>query len=173
MLSVRALDEFVYSARDMERSWALTKKQNEAFPTVPPAGQTDMWKALKPRVKAENVPKWAQRSQESIWESGWEARDGAGKRVKECEMHICAQKMTRREGAGKGSGSKDCRGAEHGQACTKERTGAVAVRAALESAVQVVRGDEGNRHAEMANPTKCRDSLQQRTAHKKCVHVET
>jgi hypothetical protein len=42
----------------------------------------------------------------------------------------------------------------------KERTGAVAVRAALESAVQVGRGDEGNRQAEMVNPTKCRDSLQ-------------
>jgi hypothetical protein len=67
--------------------------------------------------------------------------------------------MTRRGGAGKGSGSKG-RGAEHGQACTKERTGAVAVRAALESAVQVGRGNEGNRQAEMANPTKCRDSLQ-------------
>jgi hypothetical protein len=67
--------------------------------------------------------------------------------------------MTRRGGAGKGSGSKGCRGAEHGQACTKEHTstGAVAV---LESAVLVGRGDEGNRQAEMANPTKCRDSLQ-------------
>jgi hypothetical protein len=42
----------------------------------------------------------------------------------------------------------------------KKRTGAVAVRAALESAVQVGRGNEGNRQAEMANPTKCRDSLQ-------------
>jgi hypothetical protein len=68
--------------------------------------------------------------------------------------------MTRRGGAGKGSGSKGCRGAEHGQACTKELTGAVAVRAALESAVQVGRSDEGNRQAEMANPTKCGDSLQ-------------
>jgi hypothetical protein len=68
--------------------------------------------------------------------------------------------MTRRGGVGKGTGSKGCRGAEHGQACTKERTGAVAVRAALESAVQVGRGNEGNRQAEMANPTKCRDSLQ-------------
>jgi hypothetical protein len=73
----------------------------------------------------------------------------------------CAQKMTRRAGAGKCSGSKGRGGVEHGQACTKERTGAVAVRAALESAVQVGRGDEGNRQAEMANPTKCRDSLQQ------------
>jgi hypothetical protein len=68
--------------------------------------------------------------------------------------------MTRRGGVGKGTGSKGCRGAEHGQACTKERTGAVAVRAALESAVQVGRGNEGHRQAEMANPTKCRDSLQ-------------
>jgi hypothetical protein len=48
---------------------------------------------------------------------------------------------------------------EH-EACTKERTGAVAVRAALES---VGRGDDGNRQAEMANPTKCRDSLQARS----------
>jgi hypothetical protein len=69
--------------------------------------------------------------------------------------------MTRREGAGEGSGSKGCRGAEHGQACTKERAGAMAVRAALESALQVGRGDEGNRQADMANPTNCRDSLQE------------
>jgi hypothetical protein len=68
--------------------------------------------------------------------------------------------MTRRGGVGKGTGSKGCRGAEHDQACTEERTGAVAVRAALESAVQVGRGNEGNRQAEMAIPTKCRDSLQ-------------
>jgi hypothetical protein len=67
--------------------------------------------------------------------------------------------MTRRGGVGKGTGSKGCRGAEHGQA-RKKCTGAVAVRAALESAVQVGRGNEGNRQAEMANPTKCRDSLQ-------------
>jgi hypothetical protein len=63
----------------MECAWALWKKQNEAFPTVPPAGQTDKWKVLKARVKAENVPKWAQPSQESIWESGWEVRDGGRK----------------------------------------------------------------------------------------------
>jgi hypothetical protein len=42
----------------LECSWALWKEQNEAFPTVPPSGQTDKWKALKPRVKAENVPKY-------------------------------------------------------------------------------------------------------------------
>jgi uncharacterized protein (UPF0261 family) len=49
---------------------------------------------------------------------------------------------------------------EHGQACTKDRIGAVAHRAALESAVQLGRGDVVNRQAEMANPAKCRDSLQ-------------
>jgi hypothetical protein len=79
LLSVRALDEFVYSARDMqqygnvvrlESSCALWKEQNKAFPTVPPSGQPDKRKALKPRVKAKNVPKWAQSSQENIWESG-------------------------------------------------------------------------------------------------------
>jgi hypothetical protein len=52
--------------------------------------------------------------------------------------------MTRstRGGVGKGmrSGSKGCRGAEHGQACTKDRTGAEALRAALESAMQLGRG---------------------------------
>jgi hypothetical protein len=42
--------------------------------------------ALNHRVKAANVPKWAQRSQESIWESGGEVGDGAGKGVMECEM---------------------------------------------------------------------------------------
>jgi hypothetical protein len=65
----------------LERFWALWKEPNEAFPTVPPAGQTNKWKVLKALVKAANVPKWAQRSQESIWESGGEVRDGAGKRV--------------------------------------------------------------------------------------------
>jgi hypothetical protein len=48
----------------------------------------------------------------------------------------CAQKTTSRGGAGKGSGSKGCR-------TWPTRTGAVAVRAALESAVQVGRGNEG------------------------------
>jgi hypothetical protein len=68
--------------------------------------------------------------------------------------------MTRRGGARKGSGSKGCRGAEHGQTCPKDRTGAVALRAALESSEQLGRGDEANRQAEMANPTKYKDSLQ-------------
>jgi ubiquitin len=68
--------------------------------------------------------------------------------------------MTRRGGAGKGSGSKGCRGADHGQACAKDHTGAVALRAALESAVQLGRGDEVNRQGDMANPTKCRDFLE-------------
>jgi hypothetical protein len=62
---------------------------------------------------------------------------------------------------GKGSRSKGCgRGAEHGQTCAMDRTGAVALRVALESAVQHGRGDKVHRQAEMANPTKCRDSLQ-------------
>jgi hypothetical protein len=72
----------------------------------------------------------------------------------------CAQKMTRRGGAGKGCGSQGCRGAEHGQAWTKERTGAVALRAALEAAMQLEGDEEVNRQAEMANPTTCRGSLQ-------------
>jgi hypothetical protein len=38
------------------------------------------------------------------------------------------------------------------------------IRAALESAVQLGRGDEVNRQAEMANPTKCSDSLYVATA---------
>jgi hypothetical protein len=54
----------------------------------------------------------------------------------ECEM--CTE-MTR-GGAGKGRGIKGCRGAEHGQACAEDCTDAVAVRAALESAVQLGRG---------------------------------
>jgi hypothetical protein len=80
----------------LECSWALWKEWSEAFPTVPPAGQTDKWKVLKARVKAENVPKWAQRSQESIWESGWEIRYGAGKRVMECD--VCTEND--KEGSG-------------------------------------------------------------------------
>jgi hypothetical protein len=68
--------------------------------------------------------------------------------------------MTRSGVAGKGSRSKGCRGAEHGQTCTKDRTDAVALRAALESTVQLGRGNEVNWQAELANPTKCRDSLQ-------------
>jgi hypothetical protein len=54
----------------LECFWALCKEQDEAIPTVLPAGQTNTWKGRKPRVKAVNVPKWAQRTQESIWESG-------------------------------------------------------------------------------------------------------
>jgi hypothetical protein len=64
--------------------------------------------------------------------------------------------------ARKGSRIKGCRGAEHGQTCTKDRTSAVAVRAALESAVQLGRRDEVKRQAEMAKPAKSRD-------HRQCV----
>jgi hypothetical protein len=67
--------------------------------------------------------------------------------------------MTRMREAGKGSRSEGCRGAEHGQTCTTDRTGAVAVRAALESAVQPGRRDEANRQSEMSNLTKCRYSI--------------
>jgi hypothetical protein len=62
--------------------------------------------------------------------------------------------MTRSGGAGKGKGSKGCRGAEHGQTYPEDRTGAVALRAALESAVQLGRGDEVSMQAEMAIPSK-------------------
>jgi hypothetical protein len=48
--------------------------------------------------------------------------------------------MTRTGVAGKGSRSEGRRGAKHGQAYTKDRTGAVALRAALESAVQLAIG---------------------------------
>jgi hypothetical protein len=43
--------------------------------------------------------------------------------------------MTTRGGAGKSSGSRGCGGAELGQTYTKDRTGVVALRAALELAV--------------------------------------
>jgi hypothetical protein len=48
-----------------------------------------------------------------------------------------------------GSRNEGCRGAEHGQTSTKDRNDAVAVREVLESAVQLGRGDEVNRQAEM------------------------
>jgi hypothetical protein len=72
------------------------------------------------------------------------------------------QKMTRRGGAGKGSGSQGYRSVEYGQTCTEDGTGAVALRAALESAVQLRRG-EVNRQAEMANPNAT-GVLQKRSA---------
>jgi hypothetical protein len=138
---------------------ALWKVQNEAFPTVPPAGQTDKWKALKLRVKAVNAPKWAQHSQASKWESGGEVRDGAGKRVMGCEM--CTDLDMEGRGWERQWQLRLQRCRTWPGMYTKERTGAVALRAALELAVQLGRGDEGNmlQQAEMANPTKCRDSL--------------
>jgi hypothetical protein len=51
--------------------------------------------------------------------------------------------------AGTGSRSEGCRGAEHGQTSTEDLNGAVAVREVLKSAVQLGRGDEVNRQAEM------------------------
>jgi hypothetical protein len=55
-------------------------------------------------------------------------------------------------GEWKGSRSEGCRGVEHGQTCTEDCTDVVAVRAALESSVELGRGEEVNRQAEMANP---------------------
>jgi hypothetical protein len=58
--------------------------QNEAIQRVRRAnrGAED----TQPPVKPGNVPKWAQRSQESIREYGAKVGDGAGKRVVKCEM---------------------------------------------------------------------------------------
>jgi hypothetical protein len=83
----------------LECFWTLWKVQNEAIPTVPSEGQTDKWKALKPRAKAANVPIWAQRIQESIQKSGGEVEDGAGKRVMEYEM--CTENDKEGRGWGK------------------------------------------------------------------------
>jgi hypothetical protein len=58
-----------------------------------------------------------------------------------------------------GNGSQGCRGAERGQTCTWDRTVDVPHTAALQSAVQLGQGNEVNRQAEMANPTKRMDSL--------------
>jgi hypothetical protein len=64
---------------------AFWKVYNEVIPPVPPEGQSEKGKALKLGVKAASVPKWAQRSQESVRELGAKFEDRAEKRVK-CEM---------------------------------------------------------------------------------------
>jgi hypothetical protein len=64
---------------------------------------------------------------------------------------MCTE-VTRRGVPGKGSRSEVCRGAEHGQTCIKGRTDAIAVSAALESAVQLWRGDKVNSQAESGQP---------------------
>jgi hypothetical protein len=74
----------------------------------------------------------------------------------------CAQNRTRRGVFGKGYSSRGCTGAEHGQICTNRPAGA-----ALESAVQLGRGDVVNRQAQMANLMKCRNLLQ-KTSYKNC-----
>jgi hypothetical protein len=61
------------------------------------------------------------------------------------------EKKERKGVAGKGSRNEGCRGAEHRQTCNMDRTGTVAVRAALESAVQLGPGQKVNRQAEVAN----------------------
>jgi hypothetical protein len=53
--------------------------------------------------------------------------------------------------------TEGCRGAEHGQACTKDGTGAVAVRAALALAVQLGRSEQASQNSQAY---KCRDVLQ-------------
>jgi hypothetical protein len=65
---------------------ALWKAQNEGIPKVPPEGQMEEWKALKIGVKAANVPTWAQRSQESMWELGvqWEMGQDSERRNVRC-----------------------------------------------------------------------------------------
>jgi hypothetical protein len=70
--------------------------------------------------------------------------DGAGKRVMKCEIW---QQMTRRGLSGKGSRIEGCRDAEHD---TKDSPGAVAVRAALSSAVQLGRA-RARRRSEQAS----------------------
>jgi hypothetical protein len=71
-------------------------------------------------------------------------RDGAETLVMDVR---CAQQLTRSGRAGKGSGSKRCRGAGHGMYQGSHWYHLVALRAALESAVQLGRGDEVNRQA--------------------------
>lgn len=90
-----------------------------------------MWKALKPHVNAANVHVPCAKMGTTQSGKHMEICGGSGR---------CAQKVTRGVA---GKGSEGCR--------------AVPVRAALESAVQ--RRDEANRQADMAKPTKCRDSL--------------
>jgi hypothetical protein len=48
--------------------WALWELENEEILKVSPEGHMEEWKALQPIAQAAYVPKWAQRSQESIWE---------------------------------------------------------------------------------------------------------
>jgi hypothetical protein len=74
-------------------------------------------------------------------------------------FEMCKE-MTRRGVAGKGSRSEGCRGAEHGQTCTSIRIERVLPLQPLESAVQLGRGDQVHKQADMANLTKSRDSLQ-------------
>jgi hypothetical protein len=77
---VHEMQHQVQSVR-LERLWALrnVRIQNEAIPTVPPEGQTEEWKALKPCVKAANVKKWhnsvrtACRNLGGKWEMGQES----------------------------------------------------------------------------------------------------
>jgi hypothetical protein len=81
----------------LECFWAFWKVQNEGIPKLPSEGRTEGWKAFKPRVEAAYMPKWAHRSQESMWESGGEMGDGAEHELRNVR---CAQKMTKSGVAG-------------------------------------------------------------------------
>jgi hypothetical protein len=59
--------------------------------------------------------------------------NGIGKRAMKCETCTENDKGV----AGKGSRSVGCRGTEHGQTCNEHHNHAVAVRAALKSAVKL------------------------------------
>jgi hypothetical protein len=60
--------------------------QDTAAPRGSPLDQPEKVEALKLGVKAANVPEWAQRNEESIWESGGTLGDGAEKQGMGCNM---------------------------------------------------------------------------------------
>jgi hypothetical protein len=59
------------------------KVQNEASLTVPPAGQTEEWKALKHPVSRQQMGIMQSGKHMGVW---GEMGDGAGKRVMKCVM---------------------------------------------------------------------------------------
>jgi hypothetical protein len=87
-----------------------------------------------------------------MWESGRGVGDGAGKQVTECET--CTENG-KEGGLGKAVVVKVQNMARHVQM--------IALVLWLSRQHLNRRGDEVNRQAEMANPTKCRDSLQDTT----------
>jgi hypothetical protein len=67
--------------------------------------------------------------------------------TKRCSCKHCGRGVA-------GRGREGCRGAEHGQTCTKDHTGAVAIRAALELAVELVeqRSEQASRNSPLQMP---------------------